>query len=61
MTQKEFILDAIGELPDGSSIEEIAERVDFLAAVQKGIDQLNCGESIPNEEVKRQLAAWLTN
>jgi hypothetical protein len=38
MTQKEIVLDAISELPDGASLDEIAERVDFLAAIQKGLD-----------------------
>lgn len=61
MTQKELVLDAIGELPDEASLDDIAERVTFLAAVQKGLDQLDRGEGIPHEEVKRQLAAWLTN
>jgi predicted transcriptional regulator len=61
MTQKELVLDAINELPDEASLDEIAERIEFLAAVQKGIDQLDRGESIPHEEVKRQLAAWLAS
>ena len=59
MTQKKLVLDAISELPDEASLEEIAERVDFLAAIQRGLDQLDRGESIPHEEVKRRLAAWL--
>ncbi|PYI93415.1 MAG: hypothetical protein DME97_06685 [Verrucomicrobia bacterium] len=61
MTQKELVLDAIGELPDEASLEDIAARVEFLAAVQKGLDQLDRGEGIPHAEVKRQLATWLTS
>jgi predicted transcriptional regulator len=61
MTQKEIVLDAISELPDEASLDEIAECVDFLAAIQKGFDQLDRGEGIPQEEVKRQLATWLTS
>ena len=60
MTQKELVLDAISELPDEASLDDIAERVEFLAAVQKGLDQLDGGEGIPHEEVKRLLATWLT-
>ena len=60
MTQKELVLDAISELPDEASLDDIAKRVEFLAAVQKGLDQLDRGEGIPHEEVKRQLATWLT-
>jgi predicted transcriptional regulator len=59
VTQKKLVLDVINELPDEASLDEIAERVEFLAAIQKGIDQLDRGEGIPHEEVKRQLATWL--
>ena len=59
MTQKSLVLETISELPDEVSLDEIAERIEFLAAVQKGIDQLDRGEGIPHEEVKRQLATWL--
>lgn len=59
MTQKDLVLDAIRELPDEASLTEIAERIDFLVAIQKGIDQLDRGEGIPHDEVKRQLAGWL--
>ena len=61
MTQKELVLDAISELPNEVSLDEIAERIEFMAAVQKGLDQLDRGEGIPHEEVKRQLATWLTS
>lgn len=61
MTEKEIVLETIRALPDDCSIEEIAERIEFMAAVQKGLDQLERGEGIPHDEVKRQLASWLTN
>ena len=61
MTQKKLVLDVINELPDEATLDEIAERVEFLAAIQKGIDQLDRGEGIPHHEIKRQLARWLAN
>jgi hypothetical protein len=39
-------------LPDDCSLE-IAERIEFMAAVRKGLDQLDRGEGIPHEEVKK--------
>ncbi|MGH9930831.1 MAG: hypothetical protein ACREA9_16595 [Pyrinomonadaceae bacterium] len=48
---------AVRELPDNCSIDEIADRIEFLAAVRKGFDQLDRGEGIPHEEIKRQLAS----
>jgi hypothetical protein len=29
--------------------------------LQKGLDQLDRGEGIPQDEIKKQLASWLTN
>ena len=61
MTEKEIVLETIRALPDDCSLEEIAERIEFMAAVQKGLDQLDRGEGIPHDELKKQLASWLTN
>lgn len=61
MTEKEIVIKAVSDLPDDCSIDEIADRIEFLAAVRKGLDQLDRGEGIPHEEIKRQLASWLTN
>lgn len=61
MTEKEMALETVRALPDDCSIDEIADRIEFLAAVQKGFDQLDRGEGITHSEIKRQLASWLTN
>jgi predicted transcriptional regulator len=61
MTEKEIVLETIRALPDDCSIEEIAERIEFMAAVQKGLDQLDKGATVAHDEVKKQLASWLTS
>jgi predicted transcriptional regulator len=61
MTEKEIVLETIRALPDDCSLEEISERIEFMAAVQKGLEQLDRGEVIHHDEVKRQLASWLTS
>jgi len=53
MTEKEIVLETIRALPDNCSLAEIAERIEFMAAVQKGLDQLDRGEGIAQEEVKK--------
>ena len=60
MSDKQLALDSIERLPENASLEVIAERVEFLAAIRKGLDQIERGETIPHEEVKRQLATWLS-
>lgn len=60
MSQKELVLEAIQELPDDATIDQIADRVEFMAAIQKGIDDIDRGDTVPHEEIKKQLATWLT-
>lgn len=59
MTAKDFILETIQELPADCSVADIAERIDFLAAIEKGLEDLDAGNVIPHEEVKKRMAAWL--
>jgi predicted transcriptional regulator len=60
MSDKQLVLDCIERLPDDASLNVIAERVEFLAAVRKGLNQIEHGQTIPHDEVKRQLASWLS-
>jgi predicted transcriptional regulator len=60
MSDKQLVLDSIERLPEDASLEVIAERVEFLAAIRKGLSQIERGETVPHEEVKRQLASWLS-
>jgi len=60
MSDKQLALDAISTLPEGATIQEILDKIEFLAAMQKGLDQIERGETVPHSEVKRQLAQWLS-
>jgi predicted transcriptional regulator len=60
MSDKQLVLDSIERLPEDANLDVIAERVEFLAAIRKGLGQIERGETVPHEEVKRQLATWLS-
>ena len=60
MSDKQLALDSIERLPADASLDAIAERVEFLAAIRKGLNQIEHGETVSHEEVKRQLATWLS-
>ena len=60
MSDKEIALDSIQRLPADARLDTIAERLEFLAAIRKGFDQIERDETVPHEEVKRQLATWLS-
>ena len=60
MSDIELALDSIRRLPEDARLDAIAERLQFLAAIRKGAEQIERGETVPHEEVKRQLATWLS-
>jgi hypothetical protein len=60
VSDKQLALDSIERLPEDANLDAIAERVEFLAAIRKGLGQIERGETVPHEEVKRQLATWLS-
>ena len=60
MSDKELALEAIQRLPADAKIDTIAERLEFLAAIRKGVDQIKRAETVPHEQVKQELATWLS-
>jgi hypothetical protein len=62
MSTKELVLEAIQRLPDGASLEQIRERIEFLAALKRAEDNLDRGRGIPQEEVEEHyessVKAW---
>ena len=52
---KQRILDALSDLAEDASIEDAIERLYFLAKAEKGLAQLNAGQSLDHDEVKRRL------
>jgi hypothetical protein len=59
MSDKELALETIQRLPEDARLDTIAERLEFLAAIRRGVEQIERGEAVPHEEVKRQLATWV--
>ena len=49
------MLEAIRELPEDASVDDAIERLVFLAKIEEGLAQLDRGEGIPHEQVKRRL------
>jgi predicted transcriptional regulator len=60
MSDKELALESIRQLPADAKLDAIAQRLEFLAAIRKGFDEIDRGETVPHEEVKRQLATGLS-
>ena len=54
---KERILDALRTLPADATVDDAIERLVFIARVEEGLSQLDAGQGIAHEEVKRRFGA----
>ena len=61
MTSKEIAIKTIENLPEDASWEDIQERINFMAAVRKGLRELDDGKGVSNDRVREEFAEWLTN
>lgn len=52
---RDRMLEAIRELPADASVDDAIERLVFLAKIEEGLEQLDKGQAIPHDEVKRRL------
>ena len=56
---KRAALDMIQAMPEDVSLEEIMYELYFRQRVDRGLEELDQGETLTPEEVKRSLAKWL--
>ena len=56
-TTKERILEALRNLPPDATVDDAIERLVFMARVEEGLGQLDAGQGIPHEEIKRRFGA----
>jgi len=55
MSTKEIVQDLLQCLHENVSPHDIAQQIEFVAAIRHGIDELDRGESIPIEQVEKEL------
>lgn len=60
MTVKEIAKNTIKGMPDNTTWDTIQDRINFMTGVRKGIRELDEGKGIPQDQVKEDLAKWLT-
>lgn len=59
MTTKEKVLQAVQALPDDASIEDAMGRLLFLAKVDRGLKEVDSGQTMPHSKVKERMSKWL--
>lgn len=59
LTDKEIVMDLLRRLPDDVSLYQIAQRLEFVAAVRQGLAEFDENkDSISIEQVERELTSW---
>jgi predicted transcriptional regulator len=54
-TNRDWILDALQDLPGDATYDDAIERLVFLAKIEAGLAELDEGKGVPHEEAKRRL------
>lgn len=53
---KDAIVEAVQALPPDASIDDAMERLYFLAKTEKGLAQIESGDTVSHEEAKKRLS-----
>jgi hypothetical protein len=59
MSDKEMVLRTIRRLPADVSVQQIRERIEFIAALKEAENSLDRDEGIPHEVVEKQFDSWV--
>ncbi len=52
---RDRMVEAIRELPADATVDDAIERLVFLARIETGLAQLDRGDGIPHDDVRRRL------
>ena len=52
---KQLLRDAVEQVPDDATVEDVMERLYFLAKVARGLDAADRGDVVPHEDVEREF------
>ncbi len=60
MSDKEAVIELVKHLPSDVTLREIVEKIEFIAAIKEGFDQIDRGQGIPIDQVEQIIDAWTT-
>ena len=61
MSTREAVQTILQSLPPDVSLHEVAREIEFIAGVREGLAELDRGEGIPVDEVRRELRTWVNS
>jgi predicted transcriptional regulator len=59
MSTKQIVQDLLEKLPEDISLHDVAQEIKFMAAVRQGLGEIDRGDTIPIEEIERELPSWV--
>ncbi len=59
MSSKEIIKDLLLRLPDEVSLHQVAQEIEFIAAIRQGMAELDRGDNVTIEQLEKELPLWI--
>ena len=59
MDNKQIVQDLLQRIPENASLHDIAQEIEFIAAIRQGITELDRGEHVSLEDVEKELPTWI--
>ncbi|HEY6227092.1 MAG TPA: hypothetical protein VI282_08225 [Verrucomicrobiae bacterium] len=59
MSTKQLLLEIAEKLPPDASLEDAITELEFRRGVQKGLDELDRGQTVTIDELKSDLSKWV--
>ncbi len=60
MTTKEKVISGLKKLPDSVTIDDILDQIILVEKIEKGIDQSDKNQIVPDDELDQRLGKWLS-
>jgi predicted transcriptional regulator len=60
MNDKQVAIETINHLPEGASMEQIADELQIMAALRKGKADVKAGRTKSHAEVEKMIEAWIS-
>jgi hypothetical protein len=58
MSNREIVIDLLSKLPEDTSLEEIARKIELLAGIKTAREQACRCEGIPAEDARKLIDTW---
>lgn len=60
LTEKQMAMDALDQLPETASFQEIKKELEIVVGLKRGLDASEAGQVKISAEVKEMVGSWFT-